>query len=192
MPANTTTTINRRQFIDCTSKTIIGTGACACHCLFAAPAGAANLTSGAKTVAACGIYCGACPAFLKSMKAKRSSEVGCLGCLSSKVGKFASKCEIRSCAKSKGVESCGVCESYPCEKITDFMEAAPDKAKYGLRKKYLDGIAEEGLPRWQEDAKKRWCCTECGEPFGYADQSCPECDTAVYSAEKEYADYLKK
>ena len=34
-------------------------------------------------------------------------------------------CEIRICAKGKGVDMCALCEEYPCEKFTSFSEKKP-------------------------------------------------------------------
>jgi hypothetical protein len=34
-------------------------------------------------------------------------------------------CAIRICAKGKGVEICALCEAYPCDKLTAFIERNP-------------------------------------------------------------------
>ena len=46
-------------------------------------------------------------------------------CVSCKAGSGNPGCEVRACAKEKGVEMCAMCESYPCEHFTDFFEAYP-------------------------------------------------------------------
>ena len=34
-------------------------------------------------------------------------------------------CAVRICAKEKGVEMCALCDSYPCEKFTEFFAGYP-------------------------------------------------------------------
>lgn len=36
------------------------------------------------------------------------------------------KCEIRKCAKAKGVENCAYCNQYPCEKLERLFATDPD------------------------------------------------------------------
>jgi len=36
-----------------------------------------------------------------------------------------SKCQIRKCAKEKGVENCAHCSEYVCEKLKDFFDKEP-------------------------------------------------------------------
>ena len=179
----------RRQFIGTTGRTIIATGAC--QCLFQGSVFAATARKG-EMIAPCGLYCGACSAMLKSLKAERTSDVVCLGCLSSKGGEYTKKCEIRKCAKRKKVTSCGECDDYPCEKISEFTKQGADNPKYALRKKYLDEVDKNGLQAWSREQEKRWTCTQCREPFGYDDDKCPKCGADVHSAREELAEFLKK
>jgi hypothetical protein len=57
-------------------------------------------------VAPCGLYCGWCPFYVMGSK-----EFTCKGCWSRE------KCEIRDCAKNKGLELCTFCEEFPCLKL---------------------------------------------------------------------------
>ena len=178
----------RRTFLGVTGKAAVGVAACRCMC------GEACAETGARSDACvdaiCGIYCGACPALMESLAAKTASEVKCLGCRSSKkIPGYAPKCEVRKCAKSKQLQSCGLCKSYPCEKIKALFN---DKPKYGLREKYLNAIHDKGLPAWLAEMKERWTCKKCGTAFGYGMTVCKKCGEKIYSDAEEFAEFKKK
>ena len=46
-------------------------------------------------------------------------------CVSCRDGSGNPGCAVRVCAKEKGVEFCALCDSYPCEKFSDFFEGYP-------------------------------------------------------------------
>ncbi len=46
-------------------------------------------------------------------------------CISCKAGSGNPACEVRVCAKEKGVEACAFCDDYPCAKINALMEGLP-------------------------------------------------------------------
>ena len=46
-------------------------------------------------------------------------------CVSCRDGSGNPGCEVRVCAREKGVEMCALCESYPCELIDNFDEGYP-------------------------------------------------------------------
>jgi hypothetical protein len=71
-------------------------------------------------VAPCGLYCGWCPFYVVGSK-----EFTCKGCWSRE------KCEIRDCAKNKGLELCTFCEAFPCLKLYGV---------YGQMNKFFDDI----------------------------------------------------
>lgn len=177
----------RRTFLGVAGKAAAGVAACRCMCGEAC----AGITGADACVvdAICGIYCGACPAQMASREAKKASEVKCLGCRSSKkMPAYATQCEVRKCAKSKQLQSCGLCKSYPCEKIKAFFN---DKPKYGLREKYLNTIHDKGLPAWLAEMKERWTCKKCGAAFGYGMTACKKCGAKVYSDAEEFAEFKK-
>jgi hypothetical protein len=37
-----------------------------------------------------------------------------------------SKCQVRKCAREKGVENCAHCDEYVCEKLKDFFNIEPN------------------------------------------------------------------
>jgi len=100
-----------------------------------------------KMIAYCGISCSDCPTFIATQKnddkmreetAKKWSEmfhsdikpadINCDGCTSNstKLFNYCGKCDIRKCAKEKGVKNCAYCADYPCEKLTAFLKNAPE------------------------------------------------------------------
>ena len=53
-------------------------------------------------------------------QAYTAENVKCAGCLSD--GKVADQqCRARPCAKERGVESCALCEEFPCDKVRGLM-----------------------------------------------------------------------
>jgi hypothetical protein len=100
-----------------------------------------------KMIASCGLVCSECPTFIATQKnddkmreetAKKWSEmfhsdikpadINCDGCTSNstKLFNYCGKCDIRKCAKEKGVKNCAYCADYPCEKLTAFLKNAPE------------------------------------------------------------------
>ena len=111
---------------------------------------------GERIIGSCGIVCTECPAYiarrtgdqeLREKTAKEwsgqygaeipASAVDCDGCHASdgvQIGHCA-ECEIRACSQSThGIENCGLCGDYPCQRITGFFEYVP------TAKAVLDGI----------------------------------------------------
>jgi len=178
--------ISRRRFLDATGKGLLSVAACSGLCRLAC---GTTATAPAVTppFAVCGIYCGACGAFLGGGKAKKAATSRCLGCNSTrKAPSHAAKCEVRHCAHARKQDSCGLCSNYPCDKIKAFFK---DQPKYGLREKYLNTVRDQGLPSWLAEQKKRWTCAECQTPFSYDASTCSKCGAKVYSAAQEYAEF---
>ena len=152
--------------------------------------------------AACGTYCGACPAYL----AKHASEehiklrlekrllsqppkplkgipdprwmdgLLCDGCCSG--GMLAAHCQncaIRKCASDKQPDSrCDVCKELPCQRITNLI----NMGIYLHRKEYLPNLAkirEMGVQEWAQYEEGRWCCLQCGLPMSWYDAECVRC-----------------
>ena len=100
-----------------------------------------------KMIACCGLVCLECPTFIATQKnddkmreetAKKWSEmfhsdikpadINCDGCTSNstRLFNYCGQCEIRKCAKEKGVKNCAYCAEYPCEKLAAFQKNAPE------------------------------------------------------------------
>jgi len=177
--------VARRTFLGVAGKAAVGVVACRCLCGEACAATASD----ACVDAICGIYCGACPALMSSLEAKTSAEIKCLGCRSTKKSPgYAPKCDVRKCANARMLQSCGLCKSYPCDKITAMFNETP---KYGLREKYLNTVRDKGLPAWLADMKARWTCKKCQTPFGYGMTACKKCGEKIWSDAEEFAEFKK-
>jgi len=95
----------------------------------------------------CGLQCHKCPAFLATKKdddneRKKVAEewskhyksdikpehINCLGCTSGEdpIFQYCRVCEIRKCAREKGLENCAYCDDYACEKLNDFFKMVPE------------------------------------------------------------------
>ena len=99
-----------------------------------------------KKIAYCGLDCAQCGAFLalknndQALREKTAAEwtiahnfdftpdmINCVSCKGDgiQVG-YCSQCEIRKCAREKGVENCGVCADFKtCKTIQDFIAMVP-------------------------------------------------------------------
>lgn len=180
---------DRRAFLSVVSQATACTaiGCCLCEEACAAEAASHIAERDISLDAICGIYCGACPALLASRAAKSPAEAKCLGCRSKKKSpSYASKCDVRACAKAKNVDSCGLCKHYPCKKIAAFFNETP---KYGLREKYLNAVRDKGLSAWRDEMKTRWTCKKCGAAFGYGMTTCKSCGEKVWSDAEEFAEF---
>jgi ribosomal protein L37E len=153
-------------------------------------------------VAACGTYCGACPAYIAKhsedeqikiklekrfssgpMKALKGIPPSnwmdgllCDGCLSG--GMLAGHCQncaIRICAANKQNDSrCSDCEELPCYRITNLI----NMGHYLHRKEYLpnlEKIREMGVQKWIKYEEERWRCRRCGLPMSWYDAECAGC-----------------
>jgi hypothetical protein len=152
--------------------------------------------------AACGTYCGACPAYIAKhsedeqikMKLQKRFSSGptkalkgippsnwmdgllCDGCLSG--GMLAAHCQmcnIRLCAANKQNDSrCDDCEELPCYRITNLI----NMGSYLHRKEYLPNlkkIREMGVQEWVKYEEERWRCPKCGMPMSWYDAECVGC-----------------
>jgi len=100
-----------------------------------------------KMIAYCGLICSECPAFIATQKndyeekvkvAKTWSEmykseikpedINCDGCLAATERHvvYCSICETRKCASEKNLKNCAYCDDYPCSKLNEFFNMAPE------------------------------------------------------------------
>ncbi len=97
-------------------------------------------------IAKCGLICSDCGAYKATLandnelRAQVSEEwskmfnvdiapenINCLSCQNGEVlFSHCNVCEIRLCAVERGIENCGVCDDYICEKLEKFFEFVPD------------------------------------------------------------------
>jgi len=79
----------------------------------------------------------------------------CPGCRS---GGGYPACEVRKCARAKGVSACPACAEYPCDRIRTFSKVYPTLIADGTRQK------EVGVEKWIGEQEER---AKTG--FAYAD-----------------------
>lgn len=128
-------------------------------------------------LAPCGVYCGACPSYMKS----------CLGCASQdEKQKRKSKwfCVIRSCCYDEmGLSFCGECEKFPCSKVNKkVIDSHPGVMRFKYRheipenmKKLID-LGINGYVKYQTE---RWACPACGGRVVFYDYRCIQCGKDV-------------
>jgi hypothetical protein len=147
--------------------------------------------------AACGTYCGACPAYLakhgdkeqNKMRQQKIPSSGpgippsnwmdgllCDGCLSGgTLAGHCQRCNIRLCVLNKQDDSrCSDCEELPCYRITNLI----NMGDYLHRKEYLpnlEKIREMGVQEWVKYEQERWRCRRCGLPMSWYDAKCAGC-----------------
>jgi len=198
--------ITRRNFVKGIAFTTV---CCACFPMDGLAGSAGNSEHNIKEgkgkehlAAACGTYCGACPAYIAKhsedeqikMKLQKRFSSGptkalkgippsnwmdgllCDGCLSG--GMLAGHCQncaIRKCAANKQNDSrCSDCEELPCYRITNLI----NMGRYLHRKEYLpnlEKIREMGVQEWVKYEEERWRCPQCRLPMSWYDAKCPRC-----------------
>jgi hypothetical protein len=100
----------------------------------------------ATIVAACGLDCGSCPAYIATqandeaeiaeISALWSQEYGgdikpenvwCDGCVTEGVRRcgHVAECKIRTCVVERGLENCAACADYACDVLAGLFDHAP-------------------------------------------------------------------
>ena len=124
-------------------------------------------------LAPCGVFCGACPSYLKT----------CQGCASeSKEQSRKSKwgCKIRVCCyENKKNSFCIECEDYPCKV---YNKKLLDTHQGDIRFKYRHEIPEifaqiknMAIVDYLEYQKKRWACPNCDGTIKFYQYQCDKC-----------------
>jgi hypothetical protein len=188
--------ITRRKFVKGVAGTTI---CCACFSLGCSKENSKIEIEDGKgkehLAAACGTYCGACPAYLaKHSEGQRKVSSGptkamkgippsnwmdglvCDGCLSGGVlAAHCQMCNIRLHAlNSQNDSRCSHCEELPCYRITNLI----NQGGYLHRKEYLpnlEKIRQMGVQQWVKYEEKRWRCPKCGMPMSWYDTECAGC-----------------
>jgi len=151
--------------------------------------------------AACGTYCGACPAYIakhsedeqiKMRLQKRYSSgpmkavkaipdpgwmdgILCDGCLSDgEIAAHCQSCAIKKCAANKeNVTRCSECKELPCTRITNLIDTGLlHRAEYLPN---LEKIREMGVQEWVKYEEDRWRCPQCSLPMSWYDAECVGC-----------------
>ena len=139
--------------------------------------------------AVCGAYCGACPVYrawaaqdLPRLEAL-AHELGtttdrlmCTGCRTPAAFCFGGDCEIKACAKARGVAFCLDCADYPCDRIRRFDAGAPYRA---AMRRDAGRLHEAGVSAWLREQDARWLCRGCGTRVAAGSDVCPRCGNAL-------------
>ena len=195
--------LTRRKFVKGAAGAAVYCGSFSLDCLAASRETSKQDGKGKEHLAAaCGTYCGACPAYIakhsedkqiETKPQKRSSSgptkalkgipdpswmdgLLCDGCLSGgMLAAHCQNCSIRQCAANKQDSSrCSDCEELPCYRITSLI----NMGGYLHRKEYLPNlkkIREMGVQEWVRKEEERWRCPQCGRPMSWYDAECAGC-----------------
>lgn len=141
-------------------------------------------------VAYCGLYCGACSfkltvdererAHVLSLpprydKAKAEELDPCPGCRNEAAACGSDPCEIRACARARGISHCGECREVPCDLLSAFAgDGAPHHA--GVLED-LRRLSEMGSAAWLAEQESLWACA-CGARRSWYLSECPRCRRA--------------
>jgi len=138
-----------------------------------------------KSSAVCGLFCPSCTLFIgtneepdrleaiaKSLK--QPVEVcKCEGCRSGKRSYYCENlCCMVTCAAEKGVEFCGECNEYPCEKLRKFQAELPHRIELWESQ---ERIATVGYSQWFDEMLEHYSCPNCQTINSAYDLACRVC-----------------
>jgi hypothetical protein len=137
----------------------------------------------------CGAYCGACPvyrawveqdtarleAFARSLGVPTAGVI-CTGCRTPEAFCFGGDCEIKRCARNRGIVFCADCDAYPCERIHRKQGSAVSRASMC---RDAARIGEVGVYRWLVEQDVKWRCPSCGAKVAAGDTTCGACEHAL-------------
>lgn len=141
----------------------------------------------------CGIYCGACSIVMRSETGRTDGFAACLesvpkedltcgGCKSDTVYAGCSTCNLRQCAREKGVAHCIDCSGYPCKMYSKWQSAAKFIVPHSSdAASSLEAIKRDGVVSWLAAQKKRWSCPDCGSLFSWYSPKCYKCGRSLAS-----------
>jgi hypothetical protein len=115
-------------------------------------------SSGRLLIAACGMNCGICMAYLRD----RNKCYGCrIDCNDKSVAR--TRCIIKNCTLLHETESgfCYECKSFPCKRLKQLDKRYRTKYKMSMIEN-LENIKKSGLDAFIDTEKERWKCSNCG------------------------------
>jgi len=156
--------------------------------------------SNAQLIGVCGIYCGACLLYRAYKDCDQAltdylTNVGipkeairCEGCTSELISPTCVNCNIRDCAKQKGMAYCYECKELPCKRLTELSieRAKKDNLPHlALCIDNLDTLRQIGTEEWLRKQDKRWACSSCGKKHNWYTEKCSNCGAMFDNAVKE-------
>ena len=132
--------------------------------------------------ASCGLYCGACPVYLKRghdwIVKKVLEEHGmaledlhCDGCRADVLSPSCQHCTTRDCAKRKGLGSCSHCSEMPCERIFGCGTVRPHGVEIVGNLMFL---RDKGSGAWLTAQDAQWRCKSCGHVGSWYERTCEQ------------------
>ena len=175
--------ITRREFVAC-----VGCAAVAGK-LMGQEADASNIE---KLITTCGLYCGACFAYLATKenneqriavgfgtgwgaKSPSLASMQCDGCLGGgRILGHVPRCAMRECAAVKTKTGrCADCDELPCSLITAHSnDGMPHRAEAVENSRQ---IRKMGITEWAKREVERWSCPKCGMAIAWYDPECTKC-----------------
>lgn len=196
MDSHDSENMTRRRFVQGIAGAAV---CCACYSgdVLAASEGDSKQDGNVHLAAACGTFCGACPAYLakhgdaEHKKQQQASSSGpakgipnpnwmdgllCDGCLSGgMLAPHCQNCAIRLCAaKTQKDSRCTECKELPCYRVKNLI----NMGNYLHRQEYLPNLQkfrEMGVQQWAVYEQARWRCPQCRLPMRWYDAQCPKC-----------------
>ena len=137
-----------------------------------------------RLAAVCGLPCEACslfigshddPARLQALAAKTQrpiEQLRCEGCRSERRAVHCEQCEFVACAGKRGIDFCGQCTEYPCERLTSFQAAMPHRIELWEDQGRIAAIGHE---RWLLEKRAHYSCPQCQTVNAAYDRRCWTC-----------------
>ncbi len=147
----------------------------------------------------CGLYCGACAIMVaterdeveKLLEKEEAAEytveqLTCRGCRTDVTACWCADCEMRLCARDRGVAFCCDCDDYPCEHNKAFR--ADEHPHHSVVLKNLAAIREGGAAAWLAAQLERWKCPSCGARSTWYEEKCDGCGAELHDCRAEERD----
>lgn len=127
----------------------------------------------------CGVNCMVCYVHLKKKKP-------CKGCLFDDLDKpeRCKSCEIKNCAKEKGLIYCFECTDFPCKRIVYLDKSYQKRYKVSLIENSKE-THSQGFEYFFNKERKKLACSKCGGIISLHDKDCSECGNMIHSGKKE-------
>jgi hypothetical protein len=113
-------------------------------------------------------------------------QLTCRGCRTDVTASWCTDCEMRLCARDRGVAFCCDCDDYPCELNKRFQ--VDEHPHHTPVLKNLEAIREGGAAAWLAAQLERWKCPSCGARSTWYDEACASCGAELHACRAEEKD----